>query len=141
MNGLCYLNYIEFSLILSLFLLLFRKFLINKTIGFILNLINKIYKNKKVKGTILETKANLDKYSQILIVFVFLCLFFVKFINIYYSSNLSGDIDNFINVYNHIKNQNFGFLLFSYNFCVHKKNKPEPHFYSEARPYFKKKKN
>ena len=115
---MCYLNYREFSLILSLFLLLFRKYLINKTIGFILSLINKYYKNKKVKGTILWTKALLvlANYSQILIVFVFLCLFLVKFINIYYSSNLSGDIDNFINVYNHIKNQNFGFLLFSPNF-------------------------
>jgi hypothetical protein len=38
-NGLCYLNYIEFTLILSLFLLLFRKYLFNKIIGFILSLL------------------------------------------------------------------------------------------------------
>ena len=150
-NGLCYLNYIEFSLILSLFLLLFRKYLISwlasaclrfpelvvgsqppskalptKIIGFILSLKNK---NKEVKSNTLDSKTTtsievsvgslnkslntLDKYSDFLIVFVFLCLFWIKFINIYYSSNLAGDIDSFVNVYNHIKNQSFGFLLFS----------------------------
>jgi hypothetical protein len=123
-NGLCFLNYIEFSLILSLFLLLFRKYLISKIIGFILSL-----KNKEVKGNTLESKKTSimvfgvgslkkslntsDKYTDLLMVFVFLCLFWIKFINIYYSSSLAGDIDSFVNVYNHIKNQSFGFLLFS----------------------------
>ena len=171
-NGLCYLNYIEFSLILSLFLLLFRKYLINKIIGFILRLKNKYNKKKEGISNTLESKSTstppsrvapsaggdtttppsrvapsaggdtststpprlglllggglaeggkeeleeenvgslnkslntLDKYSDFLIVFVFLCLFWIKFINIYYSSNLAGDIDSFVNVYNHIKN-------------------------------------
>jgi len=86
---LCYLNYIEFSLILSLFLLLFRKYLISKIIGFIFSLKNKYNKNKIVKGNTLESKSTisigedslnknlniLDKYTDFLIVFVFLCLF------------------------------------------------------------------
>ena len=90
-NGLCYLNYIEFSLILSLFLLLFRKYLINKIIGFILSLKNKYFLNKEVKANTskdiskssliedvdsLNKNLNiLDKYTDFLIVFVFLCLF------------------------------------------------------------------
>ena len=122
-NGLCYLNYIEFSLILSLFLLLFRKYLISKIIGFILNLINKYNKNKEILNNTLGSKSkstttnedsvgslnknlnNLDKYSDILIVFVFVCLFWIKFINIYFSFNLAENIDSFINVYNYIKKQ------------------------------------
>jgi len=149
-NGLCYLNYIEFSLILSLFFLLFRKYLTSKIIGFILSLsspalifvykkklrgeaqaegINKYNKNSEIKGKNLKSKTlsffekivnslnknlnTLDKYSNFLIVFVFLCLIWIKFINIYYSSYLSGDIDSFVNVYNHIKSQSFGFLFFS----------------------------
>jgi hypothetical protein len=106
-NGLCYLNYIEFSLILSLFLLLFRKYLLSKIIGFILSLKNKYNKNKEVKSNtpLVESKSTttfeenvgsfktkslntLDKNSDFLIVFVFLCLFLIKFINIYYSNNL-----------------------------------------------------
>jgi len=42
-NGLCYLNYIEFSLILGLFSLLFRKFIYRKLKRFILNLKNNNY--------------------------------------------------------------------------------------------------
>jgi hypothetical protein len=115
-SGLCYLNYIEFSLILSLFLLLFRKYLITKIIGFILSLKNKYNKESKSTtckalfkareenlGSLNKSFKTLDKYSDLLIVFVFLCLFWIKFINIYYSSNLAGDIDSFVNVYNHIK--------------------------------------
>ena len=49
-NGLCYLNYIEFSLILSLFLLLFRKYLNRKLKRLILKLKNKYIKNKEVES-------------------------------------------------------------------------------------------
>lgn len=160
-NGLCFLNYIEFSLILSLFLLLFRKYLISKIIGFILSL-----KNKEVKGNTLDSKITStmvfgvgslkkslntsDKYTDLLIVFVFLCLFWIKFINIYYSGSLAGDIDSLVNVYNHIKSQSFGFLLFSLKnesllqkdkLCYNKGGPPEgsifvktpPPLYSEVR--------
>ena len=48
-NGLCYLNYIEFSLILSLFSLLFRKYLNRKLKRLILKLKNKYIKIKKLK--------------------------------------------------------------------------------------------
>jgi hypothetical protein len=125
-NGLCFLNYIEFSLILSLFLLLFRKYLISKIIGFILSLKNKevatqgnTLSPKKTNtlvfgvGSLKKSLNTSDKYTDILIAFIFLCLFWIKFINIYYSSSLAGDIDSFVNVYNHIKSQSFGFLLFS----------------------------
>jgi dipeptide/tripeptide permease len=106
-NGLCYLNYIEFSFILTLFSLLFRKFLINKFKTFILNL-----KNKKIQkvGSINDENVslnkvftNVDKYLDFIILFIFICLFWIKFINIYFSNNLAEDIDSFVNVYNHIK--------------------------------------
>ena len=55
-NGLCYLNYIEFILILGLFSLLFRKFFLSKLIGFILT-----FKNKWV----LRNKGNLTFFIKI----------------------------------------------------------------------------
>lgn len=147
-NGLCYLNYIEFILILSLFSLLFRKYLIRKLIGFIAPLSLKLktlspapsasdtapsanelapkegswcykfwirrgkfkYNKKKYVN---NTLNNVDKYTDYLTVFIFLCLIWIKFINIYFSSNLAADIDSFVNVYNHIKHNSFSGLLFS----------------------------
>jgi len=153
-NGLCYLNYIEFILILSLFSLLFRKFFFSKLIGFILTFKNKwvlrkgsltFLKNKnknknknrnrspqKLRSrtfpsttmgegggvarrlnkryninknlSLNNTLKIVDKYTDYLTVFIFLCLFWIKFINIYFSSNFAADIDSFVNVYNHIKN-------------------------------------
>jgi hypothetical protein len=130
-NGLCYLNYIEFILILGLFSLLFlrqgRKYLIRKLIGFILKLkriynkksynknTNKRSFNKKINKNLSlnNTLNSVDKYTDYLTVFIFVCLFWIKFINIYFSSNLVADIDSFVNVYNHIKNSG---LLFAFNF-------------------------
>jgi len=112
-NGLCYLNYIEFSLILSLFSLLFRKYLLRKLKRFIFLIKNKyiVTKNKEVES-IKDENVNLnkafntvDKYTDYLIVFIFICLIWIKFINIYFSSNLAENIDSFVNVYNHIKNK------------------------------------
>jgi flavodoxin len=165
-NGLCYLNYIEFILILGLFSLLFlrqcRKFLIRKLIGLILKLkgVHKgSYKKKKNLSWLLcrkwcnslvlkdskklrsscsalpvspnlrvrregtrrlnkrsfinsyknlslnNTLKSVDKYTNYLTVFIFVCLIWIKFINIYFSSNFAADIDSFVNVYNHIKKQ------------------------------------
>jgi hypothetical protein len=159
-NGLCYLNYIEFILILGLFSLLFlrqsRKYLIRKLIGFILKKFisfgegSNLKKKKRCNRFVLKysnklrisyspclhwrlllaksrkrgerrlnkkskinsykilslnnTLKNVDKYTDYLTVFIFVCLFWIKFINIYFSSNLAADIDSFVNVYNHIKN-------------------------------------
>lgn len=118
-NGLCYLNYIEFSLILSLFSLLFRKHLNRKLKRLILKLKNKYIKNKEVESindeNVSLNKAfnTVDKYTDYLIVFIFICLFWIKFINIYFSSNLAENIDSFVKVYNHIKNNSFVCLLFT----------------------------
>jgi len=122
-NGLCYLNYIEFSLILSLFSLLFRKYLNRKLKGLILKLKNKYIKNKEVESindenvslnkeveSINDENVSLnkafntvDKYTDYLIVFVFICLIWIKFINIFFSDHLAENIDSFVKVYNHIK--------------------------------------
>jgi hypothetical protein len=98
-NGLCYFNYIEFSLILALFSLLFRKYLKNKIKSLILRikLKNKYIKNTKCEAAPLGYSLNVDsfgvslnkafntvdKYTDYLIVFIFICLFWIKFINIY----------------------------------------------------------
>jgi hypothetical protein len=117
-NGLCYLNYIEFSLILGLFSLLFRKFLNRKFKIIILIFKNKYIKDKEVVNindeTISLNKAfnTIDKYTDYIIVFIFICLIWIKFINIYFSSNLAANIDSFVLVYNHIK-KNSLFLLFT----------------------------
>jgi|HubBroStandDraft_3_1064219.scaffolds.fasta_scaffold69375_1 hypothetical protein len=122
-NGLCYLNYIEFSLILSLFSLLFRKYLNRKLKGLILKLKNKYIKNKEVESindenvslnkeveSINDENVSLnkafntvDKYTDYLIVFVFICLIWIKFINLFFSDHLAENIDSFVKVYNHIK--------------------------------------
>lgn len=114
-NAISYLNYIEFSLTLGLFSLLFRKFLNRRLKNFILTLINKFIKNKQV--SINDNNVNLnkvfntvDKYTEFIVVFVFICLFWVKFMNIYISSNLAENIDSYVNVYNYIKNNSFFYI-------------------------------
>jgi len=89
-NGLSYLNYIEFSLVLSLFSLLFRKILIRKLTDLIIKLIQKIKKTNKQKFKGVESIKDkdidknvslnqaintLDKYTDFIIVFLFICLF------------------------------------------------------------------
>lgn len=109
-NGLSYLNYIEFILILALFSVLLRKYLNIKIQSFILKLKNKyINKNKKVENindeniTLNKAFNTVDKYTNYLIVFIFICLIWIMFINIYFSSNLAENIDSYVQVYNHIK--------------------------------------
>lgn len=116
-NGLSYLNYLELSLILSLFSLLFRKFLIRKFKILILNSINK-YIKKKEGESINDENVNLnkafntvDKYSNYLIVFIFICLIWIMLINIFFSSFLAENIDSFVKVYNFIKNNSFLFFI------------------------------
>ena len=89
-NGLSYLNFLEFSLVLSLFSLLFRKFLIRKLTDIIIKFIQKIKKTNKQKFQEIESIKDkdidknvslnqainsLDKYTDFLIVFIFICLF------------------------------------------------------------------
>jgi F0F1-type ATP synthase membrane subunit b/b' len=89
-NGLSYLNFIELSLVLSIFSLLFRKFLIKKLTDIIIKFIQKIKKTNKqtfkevesIKDTDKDTNVNLtpaintlDKYTDFIIVFIFICLF------------------------------------------------------------------
>jgi len=109
-NGLSYLNFIEFSLILTLFSLLLRKYLNIKIQSFILKLKNKyINKNKKVENindeniTLNKAFNTVDKYNNYLIVFIFICLIWIMFINIYFSINLAENIDSYVKVYNHLK--------------------------------------
>ena len=122
-NGLSLLNYIEFSLVLSLFSLLFRKFLIRKLTDIIIKFIQKIKIKKTNKQKFKEVESikdkdidknvslnqainTLDKYTDFIIVFIFICFFFwIMFINIFFSNNLAENLDSYVTVYNHIKNQ------------------------------------
>jgi hypothetical protein len=89
-NGLSSLNYIEFSLVLTLFSLLFRKILIRKLKDLIIKYIQKIKKTNKqkfqevesIKDKDIDKKVSLnqaintlDKYTNFIIVFIFICLF------------------------------------------------------------------
>lgn len=89
-NGLSYLNFIEFSLVLSLFTLLFRKFLIRKLTDIIQKFLQKITKTNKQKFkevesikdkdtdknvTLNQAINTLDKYTDFILVFIFICLF------------------------------------------------------------------
>nr|QWO71369.1 DNA polymerase [Termitomyces sp. T123] len=139
-NGLCYFNYIEFTLILSLFSLLIRKYLIipwlraafgpgGKLKRFIFYLKKKKIKNKEVESIndenvslSLNKALNIgDKSLDYLMVFIFICLILIKFINIYYSLELAENIDSYIKVYNHMHNKSM-LLLLSINTYVPLKN-------------------
>ena len=114
-NGLSLLNYIELSLVISIFSLLFRKFLIRKLTDIIIKLFQKlkkqkfkeVEKNKDIDKNLTLNQAinTLDKYTDFIIVFIFLCLFWILFINIFFSVNLAENIDTYVTVYNHIKKQ------------------------------------
>jgi len=120
-NGLSYLNYIEFSLILCLFSLLFRKYLNKKLKRLILDFYNKyiVSKNsfKEVESindenlSLNKALNNLDKYTDYIIVYIFICLTWIKLINIYFSSYLAENIDSFVEVYNFLKRNSFYLLL------------------------------
>ena len=85
-------------------------------------------KNKEVESIKDENLSlnkafnTLDKYTDYLIVLVFVCLIWIKFINIYFSSNLAENIDSFVNVYNHIKNNSFFCFLFTFKNELKKDN-------------------
>jgi hypothetical protein len=138
-NGLCYLNYIEFSLILGLFSLLFRKFLNRKLKRIILNLKNKYIKDKDTNKEVVSMKDetlnlnkvfnSIDKYTDYIIVFIFICLIWIKFINIYFSSYLAVNIDSFVMVYNQIKNNSLFFLFSIKNEYIVSKN----YFYNQKK--------
>lgn len=110
-TGLCILNYLEFSLILSLFSLLFRKYLFRILKPLIFNFINKYIKNKQnpiIKDDNINLHKiinNVDNYTDYLILFVFICLLWIKFINLYYSNQLIEHLDSFVNVYVYLKNK------------------------------------
>jgi hypothetical protein len=129
LNGLNYLNYIELSLILALFSLLFRKFLYKLIKSFILNKksknltanIKEVDKNKdnsslnvSVNAVSINSDAvlnTMDKYTDYLLVFIFICLIWIKILNIYFSFYLTENIDSFVKVYDHIINNSFIFLI------------------------------
>jgi len=59
-NGLSYLNYIELSLVISIFSLLFRKILIRKLTDIIIKFIQKIKKTNKQKFKEVESIKDKD---------------------------------------------------------------------------------
>jgi hypothetical protein len=79
---------------------------------------NKYIKNKEVESindeNVSLNKAfnTVDKYIDYIIVFIFICLIWIMFINIYFSSNLAEDIDSYVKVYNHIKKNSLFCLFF-----------------------------
>src|SRR6202789_2904798 len=89
-NGLSYLNCLELSLVFSLFSLLFRKIIIRKLKDIIIKFIQKIKKTNKqkfkevesIKDKDIDKKvplnqaiSTLDKYTDLIVVFIFICLF------------------------------------------------------------------
>lgn len=106
-NSLHILNYLEFSLIFSLFSLLFRKYFYIKLNRIIVKLLN-----NKDAVTLTKVSHFMDKYTEYIILYLFICLIWLKFIHTYISINLVGDIDSYVTVYNSIKDNCF-LLLFT----------------------------
>nr|YP_010044364.1 LAGLIDADG endonuclease [Trametes versicolor]QPF23605.1 LAGLIDADG endonuclease [Trametes versicolor] len=125
-NSLHIINYFEFSLILGLFSLLFRKYFMNKLQKFILKFIYKKVDLTQDKSITLNKVFNyLEKYNEYVILYVFICLIWLKIIHVYISYNLAADIDTYVTLYNSVKHNSL-FLIFSiknnYKFYL---NKPQ----------------
>nr|WVH38298.1 LAGLIDADG endonuclease [Trametes meyenii] len=112
-NSVHILNYLEFSLILSLFSLLFRKYFMKKLQIFIYKYLFKKVENNKEESVNLNKVFNyLDKYNEYLILYVLIVLIGLKLIHLYISYNLAGDIDKYVALYNIMKHNSL-FLLFT----------------------------
>jgi len=74
--------------------------------------------------------SQIIKIVDYIIIFIFICLFWIKFITIYCCNNLSKYKDSFVKVYNYIKNNSFfrlffienKFIFLNYYFCNQKNN-------------------
>ena len=125
-NSLNYFNYLELSLILSLFLLFFRKYLMKKLNRFILNNRNNKIESINDNNVTLNKVFNIkDKYVEYVFLYIFICLLWIKFMHLYAINNLAEDIDSYVMVYNHIKNNSFYFFFTLRNCRVLTKNKME----------------
>jgi hypothetical protein len=107
LDSLLIFNCLELSLMITMFLVLFRliinpklKFLILKLLSYIVK--NKIeFSNKEVKiNSIFNASA---KYSNYAIALMLITLILLKCINLYFLVYLSENIDSFIIVYNILK--------------------------------------
>ena len=107
-NSLHLINFSELSIILGLFSLFFRKYFISKLKRVILK-----YLNRKVEDsiTLSNLSTKLDKYSDYIFFYVFLCLIWVKILHIYMSIELVENLDKYVEVYNIIKHNSFLFVF------------------------------
>ena len=107
-NSLHLINYSELSIILGLFSLFFRKYFISK-----LKIVILKYLNRKVEDsiTLSNLSTKLDKYSDYLFFYVFICLIWVKILHIYMSIELVENLDKYVEVYNIIKHNSFLFVF------------------------------
>jgi hypothetical protein len=107
--------------------LFFRKYLLRKLKILFLKLKDKYMKNNSVKGIEDETLTSnkilsiVDKYTDILILFVFLCLIWIKLLSIYFIDNLAAHIDNYVVVYNSMKKSSI--MLFTKIKIINSKSK------------------
>ena len=115
LNGLNLFNYLEFSCIFSLFFFLFRKYLIKKIKFFYLKLTNKGIESIKDENITLNKAFNtVDKYAEYIILYVFICFFWIKFLHMNISIDLASNIDSYVAVYLILK-KNSLLCLFTYN--------------------------
>jgi hypothetical protein len=109
-NGLSVLNYIEFSLIIALFSVLFRKLILKNVFKIISSFKAKIDDDKasniKNKNVDLSKELNpLDQFSKTLVLLLFIALILFKLLHLFFSFYFAENIDSFVIVYNYIKNK------------------------------------
>ena len=93
---------------------------------FILNIIYKKVDNTQDNSLTLNKVFNIkDKYVEYVFLYIFICLLWIKFMHLYAINNLAEDIDSYVMVYNHIKNNSFYFFFTLRNCRVLTKNKME----------------
>lgn len=105
LNNLYTLNILEFLLILMLILLLSNKYIYIFNMKLISNFMNKYMPNlfKKYKQYLEKGQNYNEKWTTFLTVFIIILLLIIKLMNLYFSGELTHNINDFIVVYNYIK--------------------------------------
>jgi hypothetical protein len=107
LESLVSLNMIELYLIISLILILFNQNIIDLYIKIVSKILNKYisikYQNK-IMNILNISKENNKKYNNILLIIIISILILIKLVNLFVSYHLYDKIDDYILVYNHLKN-------------------------------------
>ena len=108
------LNVVIFILVIMLLILIFNRFLLKSNLNLLLSLFDKYMPNKYnvlFKKYVNNSNLYNDRFLLIMFLFISIVLIYMIILNIIVSAELFVHTDNYIEVYNFLKNKN-NMLLF-----------------------------